>query len=111
MLVDLGAFSKKSDAIVSFKEAGMWSAVWVGLAICFYFFLRTYGDFVHEINSPESLENVKNQLYKHLQFGEDFQQNLKVFKNNMALEYITGYLVEYSLSVDNIFVFILIFNS
>ncbi len=29
----------------------------------------------------------------------------------MALEYLTGYLVEYSLSVDNIFVFILIFNS
>jgi tellurite resistance protein TerC len=29
----------------------------------------------------------------------------------MALEYITGYLVEYSLSADNIFVFILIFSS
>ena len=33
-----------------------------------------------------------------------------VFTPAMALEYITGYLVEYSLSVDNMFVFLMIFS-
>jgi tellurite resistance protein TerC len=32
------------------------------------------------------------------------------FGKTMALEYLTGYVIEYSLSVDNIFVFILIFT-
>jgi tellurite resistance protein TerC len=36
---------------------------------------------------------------------------LAIFQNNLSLEFITGYLVEYSLSADNVFVFILIFNS
>ena len=37
--------------------------------------------------------------------------HIAVFQENMSLEFITGYLVEYSLSADNVFVFILIFNS
>jgi tellurite resistance protein TerC len=36
---------------------------------------------------------------------------LSIFQDNLSLEFITGYLVEYSLSADNVFVFILIFNS
>jgi tellurite resistance protein TerC len=64
---------------------------------------------VHDLSH---LESIKNQYAKHLILpANDFSQSLQLFQNNMALEYITGYLVEYSLSVDNIFVFILIFNS
>jgi tellurite resistance protein TerC len=40
-----------------------------------------------------------------------FADQLTIFQNNLSLEFITGYLVEYSLSADNVFVFILIFNS
>ncbi len=111
MLLDLGFFSKKEDHIVKFKEAGIWSAVWVGLAISFYFFLRNYGYLIHDISTPESLEAIKSTFFKNLKLGDDHSQNIKIFQSNLALEYITGYLVEYSLSVDNIFVFILIFNS
>jgi tellurite resistance protein TerC len=113
MLVDLGAFSKQKSHIVSFKEAGIWSAIWVVLAISFYFFLKNYGYLVHGINDNYShLETAKNLYAKHLTlFPDDFNKSLQVFQNNMALEYITGYLVEYSLSADNIFVFILIFSS
>jgi tellurite resistance protein TerC len=32
MLLDLGIFSDKKDSIVKFKEAGIWSAIWVSLA-------------------------------------------------------------------------------
>jgi tellurite resistance protein TerC len=111
MLIDLGAFSKKKSHIVKFKEAAFWSAIWVTLSIAFYFFLRNYGYLIHDISTAESLESIKNEYYKTLTLSGTYLQNFNTFQNNMALEYITGYLVEYSLSVDNIFVFILIFNS
>jgi tellurite resistance protein TerC len=111
MLLDLGIFSDKKDSIVKFKEAGIWSAVWVSLAVGFYFFLRNYGYLIHDISDPSHLQTIKNTYFKTLSLGNDADKNIKLFQNNMALEYITGYLVEYSLSVDNIFVFILIFNS
>jgi tellurite resistance protein TerC len=111
MLVDLGAFSKSKAQTVKFKEAAIWSAIWVSLSVLFYFFIREYGNLIHDISDTSHLETIRNTYYKTLKFSGDFGENIQKFKNNMALEYITGYLVEYSLSVDNIFVFILIFNS
>ena len=37
MALDLGVFSKKKSHIVNFKEAAIWSAVWVTLAVGFLF--------------------------------------------------------------------------
>jgi len=55
---------------------------------------------------------VRNKYASHVSLVPgNFDASLARFQNNMSLEYITGYLVEYSLSADNIFVFILIFNS
>ncbi|HYF94149.1 MAG TPA: TerC family protein [Symbiobacteriaceae bacterium] len=73
MAVDLGLFHKKAHA-VSTKEAGIWTAVWVSLALSF---------------------NVGVYFFA----GKE-----------LAINFLTGYLVEYSLSVDNIFVFILLFS-
>ncbi|MGR3811765.1 TerC/Alx family metal homeostasis membrane protein [Jiulongibacter sp. NS-SX5] len=111
MMLDLGAFSKSKSHVVKFKEAALWSAVWVALAVAFYFFLRTYGYLIHDISSPEALQVVKDKYYSALSLPASFEEAQKALQKNMALEYITGYLVEYSLSVDNIFVFILIFSS
>jgi len=71
--LDLFVFHKK-DTIVRVKEALLWSAFWVGLAIVF------------NIGVYFLLGKVK------------------------ALEFLTGYLIEESLSVDNLFVFIMIFG-
>jgi tellurite resistance protein TerC len=112
MMLDLGAFNRQSTShIVSFREAASWSAVWVVLALGFYAFLRYFGYWVHDISDPSHLQTVQDLYYPNLTLPADFDAALAVFQSNMALEYLTGYLVEYSLSVDNIFVFILIFNS
>ena len=112
MLFDLGIFKKGPAQEVTFKEAGFWSAAWVSLAILFYFFLRYFGGMVHGIDQETKLLQVQQLYAKHLQLGSGtFEQLLNVFQQNMSLEFITGYLVEYSLSADNVFVFILIFNS
>lgn len=73
LALDLGVFHKKAHK-VPIKEAIIWSAVWITLALLF-------------------------NLFIYYEFGK-----------NKALEFLTGYVIEYSLSVDNIFVFILIFS-
>jgi tellurite resistance protein TerC len=111
MLLDLGAFSRKESHIIEFKEDAGWSLVWVLLAISFYAFLRYFGYWVHDISDASHLQEVHDLYYKNLVLPANYEEALAKFQSNMALEYLTGYLVEYSLSVDNIFVFILIFNS
>ena len=48
LVIDLGVFSKESHT-VSFKEAGIWSAVWVTFALIFYGIIYNYGDLIHGI--------------------------------------------------------------
>jgi tellurite resistance protein TerC len=112
MLVDLGVFKKEGAAEVSFKEAGFWSGAWVLLAILFYVFLGYNGAIVHGIQDVAGLQAVQQAYAPHINLGTgSFAEQLSIFQNNLSLEFITGYLVEYSLSADNVFVFILIFNS
>jgi len=73
LILDLGVFHKKTHK-VPVKEAVVWFAVWVILALLF-------------------------NLFVFFEFGK-----------TKALEFFTGYIIEKSLSVDNIFVFILIFS-
>ena len=112
MLVDLGVFKKAGAAEVSFREAGFWSGAWVLLALGFYNFLRFQGAMVHGIQGLGDLLAVQQAFAPHINLGGgSFDTQKVLFQNNLALEFITGYLVEYSLSADNVFVFILIFNS
>lgn len=112
MALDLGLLTKQKSHVVSFKEAGIWSAIWVALSVAFYFFLKQYGYLIHGIDSMARLEEVRNLYARQVELiPGNFEASLTRLQNNMALEYITGYLVEYSLSADNIFVFIMIFAS
>jgi tellurite resistance protein TerC len=81
LAIDLGVFNRKPHE-VSYKDASIWSAVWVALALIFAALL--FGPLGWEL------------------FGEA--------RNAKALEFLTGYLIELSLSVDNLFVFVLIFS-
>jgi len=73
LALDLGVFHRKSHEI-HMKEALIWSAVWITLALLF---------------------NGLIYLWKGPQAG---------------MEFLTGYLIEKSLSVDNVFVFVMIFS-
>jgi tellurite resistance protein TerC len=109
LLLDLGVFSKNQHK-VGFTEATIWSVVWIGLSLAFYFFLIHFGYLVHGIDTVAEIQD-RIDVFKHPISieGLDFQQALKVYEKNLALEYLTGYIIEKSLSVDNIFVIILIF--
>lgn len=81
LAIDLGVFNRKPHE-VSYKDASIWSVVWVTLALIFAGLL--FGPLGWEL------------------FGDARHQK--------ALEFLTGYLIELSLSVDNLFVFVLIFS-
>ncbi len=73
LAIDLGLFNRKAHSI-KYKEAAIWSGVWITLALVFS--------------------------------GLVFRQ----LGHQKGLEFLTGYLIELSLSVDNLFVFLLIFS-
>jgi tellurite resistance protein TerC len=81
LALDLGVFHRKAHA-VSVREALIWSAIWISLALIFNagIYFGWIGGY-----SPEIRERA-------------------------AFEFLTGYLVEKSLCVDNVFVFALIFT-
>lgn len=84
LALDLGVFHRQSHT-VSVKEAAIWSAVWIGLAMVF-----NLGIFL---------------------FWERLMPGSAYTSSEAALAFFTGYLIEKSLSVDNIFVFVLLFGT
>ncbi len=109
LILDLVVISRKSHEI-GLREALGWSIFWIGLAIGFYFFVRYHGDLIHGLETPQEIQE-KIDLYKHPIdiSGLSAEHALEVYRDNLALEYLTGWLIEKSLSVDNLFVMIMIF--
>src|SRR2546425_5598843 len=81
LAIDLGLFNRKPHEI-SYRNAAVWSGVWVALALAF----------------------------AGLLFGPLGWELFGAARHQKGLEFVTGYLIELSLSVDNLFVFLLIFS-
>ena len=80
--VDLLAMEKQGSHKVTMKEAALWSVLWFSLSFVFVGLLWWY------LNGSQGREVA----------------------NTVSMQFITGYLVEKSLSVDNIFVFLMLFS-
>ncbi len=83
LAIDLGVFHRDSHE-VSVKEATIWTVVWISLALVFNAIIFFFWN-----------QMMPGSSYTNSEAG---------------LAFLTGYLIEYSLSVDNIFVFVLIFT-
>ncbi len=109
--LDLGLFAK-TDKAVSLKQAGIMSAVWVTLALIFYGLILQFGHLLHHVDSFTALQQINDRNFHHLKLiPGDLDGSLKLYRKNLGLEFITGYVVEYALSVDNIFVMVLVFTA
>ncbi|MDL1913156.1 MAG: TerC/Alx family metal homeostasis membrane protein [Bergeyella sp.] len=111
LALDLGILNKNSGGM-SLKKAAVMSTVFVGFSIGFYFFLFYFGDQIHQIDSIEKLKAITERHHHAIKIiPKDLESSLHLYRKNLAVEYLTGYIVEYALSVDNIFVILLIFSS
>lgn len=86
LALDLGVFNKK-DHVIRSKEAAIWTAVWVTIALSF-------SGVIYWLFSSEMIQNPTG-----------------LTPATAVLKYITGYLIELSLSIDNVFVIAVIFTS
>jgi tellurite resistance protein TerC len=95
--------------IISSREALMWTAIWVTLGMVFYYIIRHFGHILHGIETPERLAEVVKQYNPHLQFKTStFAEMLEEYKKSQAVNYLSGYFIEETLSIDNIFVMLMI---
>ena len=94
LTLDLGVFHRNAHA-VSFREASLWSVMWIMLALAFNFVFYQYAGwkFAHDPN----LLRIPNF-------------NPELAARQLGLEFLTGYIVEKTLSLDNIFVFVVLFK-
>ena len=86
LALDLGIFHKQ-DHVIRSKEAATWTAIWVTVALSF-------SGVMYWLFSEGLIENPTN-----------------LSPGTAVLEYITGYIIELSLSIDNVFVIAVIFSA
>ncbi len=92
--LDLGVFHKK-DHVVGIKEAAIWTGIWIGLAMIFAIVIRFHAEWIHGMTMAD--------------FGSVAELN--AYRKEMMSQFLAGYFLEESLSIDNIFVMIMIFAS
>jgi tellurite resistance protein TerC len=93
LALDLGVLHRKSH-VVSVREALLMSALWVSLGLLFTFFVY-YGYEHHWLGLGNTIDAVDGKINDGA---------------TAAVKYLTGYVVEKSLSVDNIFVIAMLFG-
>lgn len=108
LMVDLLLVGRKVH-VISSKEALIWSVIWITLGISFYYVLRHFGHLFHGIDSPEKLAEIVNFYNPYLEFTRtDFAGMLDEYRKSQAINYLSGYFIEKTLSIDNIFVMLMI---
>jgi tellurite resistance protein TerC len=114
LMIDIGVFHKK-DHVVGYKEALIWTGVWVFLALATGVFIYFFGNLIHDVNTLDDVKakaaEYSHPILKQLETVTSDKEALHIYRRNLSLEYLTGYVIEYSLSIDNIFVIVLIFFS
>ncbi len=108
LMVDLVLVGRNVH-VISTREALVWSIIWITLGISFYLVLYYFGHILHGINSEEKLLEIANKYNPYLQFKTSGYENMLLeYKKSQAINYISGYFIEKTLSVDNIFVMLMI---
>jgi tellurite resistance protein TerC len=111
LTLDLGVFNKRAHEI-SIRESTLWTFVWVTLSFLMYFFLLHNGEKIHGIYNINDLISIQSTYKQPFIINKNnFSASLESYRKTLSLEYLTGYIIELSLSADNIFVIILIFIS
>jgi tellurite resistance protein TerC len=100
LALDLGVFHRKAH-VVTVREALLWSGIWIALGLAFAVFV--YFGYEHRWlglgSAPDAVEKSAEHPHGRPNDGRE-----------ATVKYLTGYIVEKSLSVDNIFVIAMIFG-
>lgn len=104
LALDLGVFHREAH-VVTVKEAAVWSTVWISLALLFCAGFWQYAHFKLPTYAPLLAELATKGIT-----GADAALAAAKLADLSALEFLTGFVVEKALSVDNIFIFVVVFS-
>jgi len=111
LLIDLLLVGRNKH-VISLKESIGLTILWMSLALGFYFFIRYYGDHIHRMTNIHELKAFVQVYSPHIVINTDnFEEARQIYRKGAAMDYLAGYFLEYSLSLDNIFVILLILTS
>lgn len=105
LALDLGVFHREAHD-VSIKEASTWSIVWISLALLFGYGFWQYAQWKLPQYPPLLAALAAQGVTEPAAIAAEAAR----LANQSALEFLTGFVVEKSLSVDNIFVFVVVFS-
>jgi len=109
LTIDLGLFNKR-DRVIKSYQAAIKTGIWISLAFLFYLFLNLKGEKVHGIANMQDLKSHVNQYGQSVTIiDNDYETSIYNYRKELSLEFLTGYVIEEALSMDNLFVIILIF--
>ena len=111
MLWDLGVFSKTTEHEVSAKQALTHTAGWVSVGLAMTFVIYLFHGDLQNIQGMNDLLNYQLEYKVQLDLSGGFEQAMADFSKTSAISYLSGFLLEYALSIDNLFVILLIFQS
>jgi tellurite resistance protein TerC len=94
LLLDLGVFHRQAH-VVTIKESAVWSVVWISLALLFGVGLYSYAAATFPADA-------------RLMAIPGFDPSAAA--RQVGLEYLTGFVIEKALAIDNIFVFVVVFS-
>ena len=111
LALDLGVFHKK-DHVIGMKEAAVWTVVWIAMSLVLSVVILFRAEWIHGIESQQQLLDYGRAFLPGLlSEANSFEANLKIYRQEMFEQYLAGYFLEKSLSIDNIFVMMMIFIS
>ena len=89
LVLDMLVIDRKAH-VVSIKEAGSWTAVWIILALAFAVFIYFHGDMVHGIENFDDLKLIASRYASHLKLDpNDYEASLQQYRHYMTISYIS----------------------
>ena len=111
LVLDLGLFSKKQHIKLSLKQSAFRSMLWFLLGLASVVAMYALIPMLHEIHTMEELVQYHQKYGKPFKMGSNFEQSMESFQYTSMWLYLSGFLLEYALSIDNLFVMLLVFKS
>lgn len=109
LILDLGLFTKGNPQKLTMKQSIKRTMVWFVLGLLSVLAVYLFHYQIHDIKDIQGLQKYANDFGTQFEISSNFEESLHNFRVATTTAYFSGYILEYALSVDNLFVMLLIF--
>jgi tellurite resistance protein TerC len=111
LILDLGLFSKNKHESLTVKQSIQRTGFWFGLGLLSVLAVYLFHYQIFDITNIQGLQEYAVKYHTKFEISSNFEESLHRFRVATTTAYFSGYILEYALSVDNLFVMLLIFST